>query len=526
MRVALINVRDLFAFPTDTRSKRGKPQVIGYPPLGIMSLSAVLKRAGHECLMFDQANPETPTEVVLDEIGRHEPDLVGVSFLSSSTYPYAKILASQVRAADSRVKIAFGGPFATVNDDRVKQRCPEVDFICRGDGEQFILDLLERMEDPDSVPGLTWAERDGTVRRNPPRPPDHDLDQWPFPDRESLPLDFLESMPVGVPAVLSNERFTAMQTSRGCVAPCVFCDIPGIAQGKIRARSAEHVVAELRRLEEDGYGSVSFTDDQFLFRPKRIEAICHGIVEHGLTIRWGCEGRVDSKCTDLFPTMARSGCRSVAFGVESGSPRVLERLKKNQTVEQIDTAVTKAKKAGIEIVHAFFLIGCPDETAEDIGLTFRFASRLLIDSLGVNRLCVFRGTPLWKEYVDRGLVNDETDWHKSIECSEIDPTVLPPEDIQRLRAAGMRRLIAYRLFLRPLRTLRLLRRLARNMPLRDVLHLLVKPFLRRKSATRSEVVIRAVDDEEMRPEAESPAHPSDEALEEELLGPERQCSPQ
>ncbi len=482
MRVALIYVRDLFTFPTEKRSRRGVPQVIGYPPLGIMSLSAVLKRAGHECLMFDQANPETPTAVILDEIRRHQPDLVGLSFLSTSTYPYAKTLARQIRAADERVRIAFGGVFATVNDDRVKERCPEVDFVCRGDGEQLILDLLERMDDPDTVPGLTWAERDGTVRRNPARPPDRDLDQWPFPDRESLPLDFLESMPVGVPAVLSNERFTAMQSSRGCVAPCVFCDIPGFAQGKIRARSAENVVAELKQLQEDGYGAVSFTDDQFLFRPKRIEAICRGISENGIDLRWTCEGRVDSKCTDLFPMMADAGCRSLAFGVESGSQRILERLGKNQTLEQIETAVTKAKKARIEVVHGFFMIGCPDETPEDIDRTFRFASRLPIDSLGVNRMCVFRGTPLWREYVERGLVDDETDWHKSLECSEIDPTVLSPQEIQRLRAKGMRRLITFRLLRRPLQTLRLLRRLARNMRLRDVLYLLVKPFLPRRDS--------------------------------------------
>ncbi len=518
MRVVLVHVRDLFAFPAEERSKRGKPQVIGFPPIGIMCLSAVLKQAGHDCLMFDQANPETPTEVIIDQIRRHRPDLVGLSFLSTSTYPYAKILARQIRAADDRVKLAFGGVFATVNDDRVKQQCPEVDFVCRGDGEQLILDLLERLDHPDSVAGLTWAERDGTVRRNPARPPERDLDRWPFPDRESLPLDFLEALPVGVPAVLSTERFATMQTSRGCASQCVFCDIPAYGQGKIRARSAEHVVAELRLLQEQGYGSVSFADDQFLFWPKRIEAICRGITDNGITLRWGCEGRVDSKCTELFPTMARSGCRSIAFGVESGSQKVLDRIKKNQTLEQIELAVTRAKTAGIETVHAFFLIGCPDETAEDIGRTFRFASRLLIDSLGVNRLEVFRGTPLWQEYVERNLVSDETDWYKSLECSEIDPTVLSKDEIERLRAAGMRRLIAYKLLRHPLQVSRLLRRLARNMPLRNVLYLLVKPFLRRKTgATRSEVLARAVDDRQVRKAATDLTRLSDQELEEAVL---------
>lgn len=525
MRVVLIHIRDLFAFPAEERSARGVPQVIGFPPIGIMCLSAVVKRAGHECLMIDQANPETPTEAIIDEICHRRPDLVGLSFLSTATYPYAKILAHQIRAADERVKLAFGGVFATVNDDRVKQQCPEVDFVCRGDGEQLILDLLERLEDPDTVAGVTWAERDGTLRRNPDRPPERDLDQWPYPDRESLALDFLEALPVGVPAVLSRERFATMQTSRGCASQCVFCDIPAFGQGKVRARSAEHVVAELRQLQEDGYGTVSFADDQFLFWPKRIEAICQGIRDNGITLRWGCEGRVDSKCTELFPIMARSGCRSLAFGVESGSQKVLDRIKKRQTIEQIELAVNGAKRAGIELVHAFFLIGCPDETAEDIDQTFRLASRLRIDSLGVNRLEVFRGTPLWREYLERDLVDDETDWFKSIECSELDPSVLDKDEIQRLRAAGMRRLIAYKLLRHPLQVLRLVRRLARNMPLRQVIHLIAKPFLRRKpGATRSEALASAVEDRRLREAAADLTHLSDEALEEAIAGSARQQS--
>jgi radical SAM superfamily enzyme YgiQ (UPF0313 family) len=107
---------------------------MGFPPIGIMSLSAVLKRAGHECVMFDQANPETPTRCILEEIRRQQPALVGLSFLSTTSYPYAKVLARQIRAVDSRVPLAFGGVFATLNAELVKEQCPEVNFICRGDG--------------------------------------------------------------------------------------------------------------------------------------------------------------------------------------------------------------------------------------------------------------------------------------------------------------------------------------------------------------------------------------------------------
>ena len=135
MMVFLVHIRDpqFYAIPATTRAKNGNIRVMGFPPIGIMSLSAVLKRAGHECVMFDQANPETPNEVIIKEIQRQKPTLVGLSFLSTTSYPYAKILGREIRAADQEVKLAFGGVFASLNAQLVKQQCPEVDFVCRGE---------------------------------------------------------------------------------------------------------------------------------------------------------------------------------------------------------------------------------------------------------------------------------------------------------------------------------------------------------------------------------------------------------
>jgi len=495
MLIFLVHVRDpqFYALPAKTRAKNGNIRIMGFPPIGIMSLSSVLKRAGHECVMFDQANPETPNEFIIEEIKKKKPGLVGLSFLSTTSYPYAKILARAIRAADSKVKLAFGGVFASLNAQLVKLQCPEVDFICRGDGEQLILDLIERMEDPSTVASLTWA-KDGKVMNNPNRPPERNLDQWPFPDRESLKLDFVESMPLDVPAVLSMERFTTMQTSRGCPWSCVFCDIPIFNEGKWRSRSPQHVVDEFKHLQAQGYGSVYFVDDHFLLQPRRIDAICKGINENGITIQWGCEGRVDSVAQHLFPAMAKAHCRTLMFGLESGSQKILDRVKKEQTLEEVTTAVTNAKKANIEIVHGFFVVGNPDETVEDMKATFDFAAKLPLDTFGFNRLCVYRGTPLWHEYVNRGLINDAEDWYKYFKCSAIDPTCLPGEVINDVRRAGLRRLFIYKLLHYPVQTFRLLRRFFRYMPARDVIYLIIKPFLgKRSGATKAEVISRAVE---------------------------------
>jgi radical SAM superfamily enzyme YgiQ (UPF0313 family) len=293
----------------------------------------------------------------------------------------------------------------------------------------------------------------------------------------------------------------------------VFCDIPIFNEGKWRARSPQHVVAELKYLEEHGYGSVYFVDDHFLLQPKRIDAICNGIDQERLTIQWGIEGRVDSVAQHLFPAMAKAHCRTVMFGIESGSQKILDRLQKEQTVDEVRTAVKNAKRAGIEIVHGFFTVGNPDETVEDMQATFDFASKLPLDTFGFNRLCVYRGTPLWQEYVKRGLVNEATDWYKYFKCSEIDPTCLPGEVINRVRQEGLRRLFLYKIFHYPIQTYRLLRRFLRFMPVRDVAYLIMKPFLgQKKGATKAEVLSRAVEHAEMKEAAAQLTQMTDDML--------------
>ena len=179
------------------------------------------------------------------------------------------------------------------------------------------------------------------------------------------------------------------------------------------------------QLNDLGYRSIYLTDDHFLINRKRIDRICRGIIERKLKFHWGCEGRVDAVGIEQLPVMRQAGCNFLAFGVEAGTQKVLDRLHKKQTPAQVEHAVSEAKRQGIERVHGFFVVGSPDETETDILESFRFAARLELDTFGFNRLCAYRGTPLWQEYVARGIIDDERDWHKWFKCSDIDPTALP-----------------------------------------------------------------------------------------------------
>ncbi|MDD4890482.1 MAG: radical SAM protein [Phycisphaerae bacterium] len=464
----------------------GRVKALAFPPLGIQTLAPILRQRGHQVRMFDTCHPQMKAEQIIEAARLEHPGVIGLSFISTTTYPVAKALAGRLKAELPGIRIIVGGPFATTSADRILTDCPDIDCAGTGEGEELLPDYLANLDNPGAVAGLVW--RDGkTIVRNTPRPLIEDLDQYPYPDRESLPIDYIESLPLDLPAPLSLDKFCTMQTSRGCPHACVCCDIPMLSERKWRCRSAEHVLGEMQHLHDLGYRAITLTDDQFLMNRKRITAICDGIIERKLNLRWGCQGRVDSAAVDQFPAMKKAGCEMIAFGVESGSQTTLDRLHKHQTLAQVEHAVREAKRHGIRRVHGFFIIGSPDETAQDVRASFRFAARLPIDTFGFNRLCVYRGTPLWREYIERGIIDDERDWHKWFKCSDIDPTTLPGAELNQLRTKGYAMLFVRRLFGRPIRTLGLLRSLSRGMGLKGLIGFLCTPFRRRASSRKPEL---------------------------------------
>jgi radical SAM superfamily enzyme YgiQ (UPF0313 family) len=473
--------------PCDKRVK-----VMAFPPLGIQTLAPVVRQHGHRVQMFDTCHPQMKSEDIAQAVEEQRPDVIALSFLSTTTYPAVKALAKRLKSIAPDTPIILGGVFASMNATHILMDCPHADCVGVGEGEKLLPEYLDNLNDPSTVAGLVWRNGDKIVR-NAPRPIIWDLDQYPYPDRNSLPIDYIESLPLDVPAVLSLDKFCTMQTSRGCPYSCIYCDIPALSNGKWRCRSSDHVLGEMQQLNDSGYRSIYLTDDHFLLKRKRISDICNGIIERQLEFRWGCEGRVDSLAVDQLPIMSRANCTFLAYGVESGTQKVLDRLKKDQTLEQIEYAVSEAKRHGSERAHGFFLIGSPGETEEDILESFRFASRLKLDTFGFNRLCVYRGTPLWQEYTDREVIDDERDWHKWFKCSDIDPTILPSEVVNRARMKGYAMLFTRRIFGRPIQTYKLLRTFGRYMKILDILKLISSPFYRRTLTRRPELPAKMID---------------------------------
>ena len=322
MKVFLVYVRDedfyhILPQKEPVTSKNDPIKVMAFPALGIETLAPVIREHGHEVTMYDTCHPFMKQEHIAQDAMDQNPDVIALSFLSTTSYGLLKNMARKLKESAPHIPIIVGGTFATYNSTNILKDCRYIDFVGSGEGEELIPDFLDNIDNPAVVGSLVWRAGEEVIR-NPNRPIVQDLDKFPYPDRDTLPIEYIESLPLDVPAVLSMDKFCTMQTSRGCPYKCIYCDIPSLAGGKWRCRSAEHVLGEMQKLHDQGYRSIYFTDDHFLLKHRRIQAICEGIIERKLEFSWGCEGRVDSVALNQFPIMGKANCGFLAFGVEVG----------------------------------------------------------------------------------------------------------------------------------------------------------------------------------------------------------------
>ncbi len=483
MKVSLIFIRDqrFFSRPSAKFMRRrqkkpypggGKHYVLAAPPLGIMYLSAVLKRAGHQVAMTDQCHPQYTSGRFLESVKEQRPDMVGISFLSNMCYPNARALAGKVKSALPSTMVVMGGVFATINARKIMETEQSVDVVAKGEGEGIILDLANRPENLDDIPGITFRSNSGGVVETPSRERIVDLDSVPFPDRQGLDINYVAALPLDVPAVIWDRPYTALLSSRGCPFECVYCNCPTFSGRRCIMRTAGNVLKELDEIREQGYGAFSFVDDNFLLKPGRSEKICGGMRERGHSFRWACQARPEYKVRESFGALASVGCDLMMFGIESGSQNVLDRLNKGTRLVDVEKAVIRAKQAGIGIRHGFFIVGSPGETAEEVKATFNLAERLPINSFAFNSLTAFRGTRLWSDAVDKGLIDDGKDWDKIFPAHEIYPDALDSGALFALRSKLVRRLIVRKITGHPWQALKIIRRFLKCMSVTDIYSLL------------------------------------------------------
>ena len=373
----------------------GSHQHPPFMPLGIGYIGAMLYQNHFEVNVIDCQAQKLTHQQFKDEIGKVKPDIVGVT-CTTLTYKSALKILKICKEVWPNCITAIGGPHVTFWDDKALQEATSLDIVVRGEGENTMLELAQRIEQGQPFQDLigTTCRKGSEIVKNADRPFLENLDSFPTP---ALHLwQHMENL-----RKYGTIPYPVM-TSRGCVYWCNFCTAVRMFGRKYRMRTPKNVVDELQFLHKNYYANqFTFYDDAFTVDQARTAEICDEIQRRGLKIKWDCETRVDMVSKELLVKMREAGCIAVWFGVESGSKKVLTSMGKGFSLTQTRRAFKWAKEAGLMTV-AGVILGFPGETKESAWETIRFVKELNPNDVGFYIATPYPGTPMYEEVKANG----------------------------------------------------------------------------------------------------------------------------
>jgi radical SAM superfamily enzyme YgiQ (UPF0313 family) len=321
----------------------------------------------------------------------------------------------------------MGGPHVSFDYEDVLTKYPEIDLIVIGEGEQTLLELLPVIHDRhawNTIPGIAYMDS-GRLTVTEPRGFLEDLDSQPLPARHLLCLSRYQAL--GFPV--------SIITSRGCPNRCIFCQGRRMVGHKMRYRDLGLVADEIEQLLSYGLNPINIADDLFTANKQRVKAFCNEVDKRGIRFVWSAFSRVNTVDAETLKVMKEAGCYAVSFGIESGNPEMLKRIRKGITLDQARRAAALCTEAGIR-AHASFMVGLPGESHQSLEDTRTFAEGLGIE-YGYHFLAPFPGTTVREEIDDYDLEILTDDWSRYDANSAIVRTShLLPEEIDAFVSAG------------------------------------------------------------------------------------------
>lgn len=407
-----------------------------FPHLGLGYLYSVLAKANHKVEILDLVVEKNGYRVLADKLKSF--DLLGVTATTSEIFS-ANHICAMAKKINPKLITVVGGAHTTALPKETLLQFPDIDIAVKSEGENSLPDIIDRISSSKSLHGIKGiAFRDGgKIVFNEEMNLVENLDSLPFPSWERFDLrrykGSLESR---------NLLELPIITGRGCPFHCVFCQ--RTSGQKVRYRSVDNVIEEIKYDISLGAKSLYFCDETFTLNKKRTISICEEILKQGLNkkIRWNCETRVDVVDEEMLVMMRKAGCTTVAFGVESGNDHVLNTSKKGFKVETIKKAFLMAKKARIR-TYMFLIFGLPEETRETIMDTIRLTSKINPDYITIGILVPFPGTEVYRMASEGvgGLIIKNHDWSKYGKQmgQAIGLRHLPQEELKKLQSFAYRK---------------------------------------------------------------------------------------
>ncbi|HOM30009.1 MAG TPA: radical SAM protein [Deltaproteobacteria bacterium] len=389
------------------------------PPLGLSYAAAALESVGATVRILDFIVSRYTPEKLRRFLDAFEPDAVGAGCVTMN-YPDAERIIKDVKRFRPDTVTMMGGPHVSFDVEGTFASCPELDLVVIGEGEDTLMELAPVLTDRSAwgaVRGIAYRE-DGEVVRTGPRELIHDLDRLPLPARHLLPVS--RYLALGYPV--------SIITSRGCPNRCIFCLGRKMVGFKGRYRDPGLVVDEIEHILSLGFTRINVADDLFTADRKRVAMLCEEILGRGVKFGWSAFARVNTVDPETLKIMRKAGCDSISFGIESGNPEMLKRIRKGITLEQARQAVAWCKEADI-LPHASFMVGLPGETRQTLEDTHRFATELNI-AYGYHFFAPFPGTTVREELENYDIEILTNDWGRYDANSPVVRTsALSPEEM-------------------------------------------------------------------------------------------------
>ncbi len=400
------------------------------PPTDLMYLASIAESCGYEAKIKDYSQGGD----FIKDLREFNPDYI-VANIATPTFQTDMAALKQAKEILKSVCIIVkGAPFITYNTNAIYEN-PFLDYVIIGEAEFTLRDILNGLPD-EEILGICYRAN-FQAEKNEKRPFIEDLDLLPFPARHLVDNSIYRRPDNGkVQAVI--------KVARGCPYHCFFCLATPVSGAKVRLRSAENIIAEIREcVEKYNIRNFVFWSDIFNFDRDWTLNLCKKIIESGLKITWSSNTRADTMDDEMASLMYKSGCRLVSIGVESGSQRMLNNIGKRITLDDIRNTVKILKKNKIKIYN-YFVIGLPWETEETVEETIKFAIEL--DS---NFISFYTATPLpGTKFFAYAMVNKLVEGNMDFRSAYYQP-VVKSRELSKERIFELHKQAVKRFYLRP-----------------------------------------------------------------------------
>nr|WP_294485569.1 radical SAM protein [uncultured Anaerosporobacter sp.] len=360
--------------------------------IGQLILRDILKNDYEvECVSFDYMNQinevnytedlDNSVKIMANKLLEMKPKIIGFYTICNS-FIITVLLAKYIRKVQPNIKIIFGGPHATINNEEILKQYNFVDVICLGESEYSIKPLVEALlsnTDLSQVPGISYLSNGQIVSTE---------------HAELVTNEKLSNYTVYDfnPFILDNTESFMIEGGRGCPFSCTFCTTSKFWDRKYRVKPVRDLIDEMNKLNKL-YGIKKFSIQHDMFTANRvyISEFCQYLIDNDTGYSWGCSSRVDVLDFDLIDLMSRSNCTSIYIGIETGSSRMQKEINKNLNLDHAVEIIEYISKKEIEVTTSF--IYCfPNETIEDFKNTIHLMEKLLL--IGIYNVQLHRFMPL------------------------------------------------------------------------------------------------------------------------------------